>query len=299
MLPVNFFQKSEKLRGKTLLPLFARYRWGVFEENGVDYDPRRYPKMYRASGSQESNWIQTSCTDSDLFNNSNNAATTSLMDANAVELDSVTEFCDESNHNKLAPTPQNNLCNYRSVMEVIRTTADWKLVANNENRHDGLRKSRSTTFKLLKTSDKPYLYLLVDKSISSSGSEIVSVVRSQVSNLITYLDPTVVAKIGAFPSVSGSAQLKNVTSPTQLTSLKTIIDWNVISDLKQSVAETIAELFAAEGIGNDIYHRMNFASALFELSKELQALSHPAGTVVFILAAEGAMRLNPHSCMIN
>ncbi|XP_068098194.1 calcium-activated chloride channel regulator 1-like [Hyperolius riggenbachi] len=44
-------------------------------------------------------------------------------------LDQVHAFCDESNHNKDAPSEQNRLCNYKSTWEVIRASPDMASTA--------------------------------------------------------------------------------------------------------------------------------------------------------------------------
>lgn len=55
----------------------------------------------------------------------------------AAEAPSVSMFCDEGNHDRLAPTKHNLMCARRSVLDVIINHKDFKPSGNNNNNLNG------------------------------------------------------------------------------------------------------------------------------------------------------------------
>lgn len=85
-------------------------------------------------------------------------ATTSLMHFHWIE--SVTEFCDQHNHNVHAQNKQNALCSHKSVWQVIRESPDYEKVTS--PREVSVPR---VTFRHLKYSSTPLLYILLDQGL--------------------------------------------------------------------------------------------------------------------------------------
>lgn len=64
-------------------------------------------------------------------------------------------FCNFETHDRAKPTPQNYYCRYKSVMEVMETTPDWKMVTEQNT-------AGRVNFTVVKKSPKPMLYILLD-----------------------------------------------------------------------------------------------------------------------------------------
>lgn len=68
-------------------------------------------------------------------------------------------FCNFDTHDRSKPTPQNFYCRYKSVMEVIQETPDWKKVTRNAT-------AGRVNFSVVKMSKNPLLYILLDAGIT-------------------------------------------------------------------------------------------------------------------------------------
>lgn len=122
--------------GRRLARELAKYRYGVFDEGGLDADPV-YPTCYQ--GDDTVRLSLTSCSDLPLEGDHGAclsggppnltqlvqpSAHSSLMFAPGLQ--HVDHFCDASTHDRLAPTKHNALCGRRSVMEVINVHDDFQ-----------------------------------------------------------------------------------------------------------------------------------------------------------------------------
>jgi len=126
------------MRGRRLLREWAKLRYGVFDEVGY-YQDASYPSFYR----QEMNTTPTACTDAPVQGHrlgsgcdsdsdecvfhpagNNSHIHSSIMSYS--QLPNVTEFCDSTTHNDLAPTKHNLLCLGQSVKDVIFSHNDFK-----------------------------------------------------------------------------------------------------------------------------------------------------------------------------
>ncbi|XP_074040726.1 LOW QUALITY PROTEIN: calcium-activated chloride channel regulator 1 [Leptinotarsa decemlineata] len=119
-----------------LIKNFAMYRYGVFEEQG-HYDDPIYPMCYyddqsnqaKANGCSDlpiNGSGVCSLTSHSIFNRTSmvdEKARSSIMFA--AEAPSISMFCDEGNHNRLAPTKHNFFCERRSVLDVIMSHKDF------------------------------------------------------------------------------------------------------------------------------------------------------------------------------
>ncbi|XP_044735945.1 calcium-activated chloride channel regulator 1-like [Chrysoperla carnea] len=130
--------------GRTIVKEWAKYRYGVFDEIGYHNDPV-YPMCY--INDQDKSQKITGCSDFPINDNGlcadpsltynvsaliDERARTSIMFA--AEAPTISMFCDDGNHNKMAPTKHNFLCNGRSTLDVILKHDDFlnKNLAFNE-----------------------------------------------------------------------------------------------------------------------------------------------------------------------
>uniref|UniRef100_A0A146KVC4 Calcium-activated chloride channel regulator 4 n=1 Tax=Lygus hesperus TaxID=30085 RepID=A0A146KVC4_LYGHE len=118
--------------GKSIAREWAKYRYGVFDEVGFLDDPI-YPLCYFSDLSED---IQVNgCSDKPISERGmcksgsvnvsmlvNPEAQTSLL---FTESHRVEKFCDASSHDRFAPTKHNNLCDRKSVMQVINQHKDF------------------------------------------------------------------------------------------------------------------------------------------------------------------------------
>ncbi|KAJ8953960.1 hypothetical protein NQ318_019203 [Aromia moschata] len=120
--------KKDATLARSLIKEFAMYRYGVFEEQGYYNDPI-YPMCFYDDQTKQAK--VTGCSDLPIRDNGICSAqpnavynTTKMVDENArssimfaAEAPSVSMFCDEGNHDRLAPTKHNSICQRRSVLD--------------------------------------------------------------------------------------------------------------------------------------------------------------------------------------
>ncbi|KAL3274718.1 hypothetical protein HHI36_016093 [Cryptolaemus montrouzieri] len=123
--------------GRSLVKEFAMYRYGVFEEQGYYNDPI-YPLCYMDDDKKEgrlSGCSDLHINDHGICRGENVSAynASSMVDPNArssiifaPEAPSVSMFCDSGNHDRIAPTKQNLICDRRSILDVILNHNDFK-----------------------------------------------------------------------------------------------------------------------------------------------------------------------------
>ncbi|CAG0886062.1 unnamed protein product [Cyprideis torosa] len=149
-IPVTFLQSvssngdENEARARLLVREWAKLRYGIFDEGGFVDDPL-YPAFYKeyieedlaTPGRQADPERPTTCSDHPIVGNKvcpggrcqfypvseeNQNVTASLMALPI--LDSARVFCNQSTHNRLAPTKHNLLCDGRSTWEVIQSHPD-------------------------------------------------------------------------------------------------------------------------------------------------------------------------------
>lgn len=131
----DILRNDEATLGRLLVKEFAKYRYGVFDEQGFEQDPV-YPMCYREN--EEEKLKVTSCSDMPVHDNgicTNNQMplnVSDLVDSNArssimfaAEAPSVNMFCDEGTHDRNAPTKHNFMCERRSTLDVILQHPDF------------------------------------------------------------------------------------------------------------------------------------------------------------------------------
>ncbi|XP_075040090.1 calcium-activated chloride channel regulator 1-like [Mixophyes fleayi] len=137
--------------GKVFVHQWARLRWGVFEEYYTEHPYYISEKFqleatrcavdlngtYRMTQHMENSCVTRACNidpDTGLFEqgctffpDSNQFARESIMYSPGLQ--SVSEFCDETNHNIEAPTMHNRMCNCHSTWDIIKNSSDIALTA--------------------------------------------------------------------------------------------------------------------------------------------------------------------------
>ncbi|KAM6167936.1 calcium-activated chloride channel regulator 4-like [Erethizon dorsatum] len=171
--------------GRLLVHEWAHLRWGVFDEYNEDQpfyraESKKIEATRCSTGISGTNSVYKcqggSCftrgcrTDSttklyekdcQFFPNKVQTEKASIMFMQSI--DSIVEFCNETNHNQEAPSLQNIKCNYRSTWEVIRESEDFK------NTTPMAAPPPAPTFALLRISER-IVCLVLDKSGSMDVS---------------------------------------------------------------------------------------------------------------------------------
>ncbi|KAG7160312.1 Calcium-activated chloride channel regulator 4-like [Homarus americanus] len=148
--------------GKSLVPLWAKLRWGVFDELGYPNDPI-YPSFYYLAneekfGDKNLSYAPSYCANAEItgfmrkkntikgvgkwecvkgkdnlpeqdcrfFADKVQAANSSLLSYPFISSDSVVEFCDETTHLRNVPNKQNVMCRGQSVWKVMLQHDDFK-----------------------------------------------------------------------------------------------------------------------------------------------------------------------------
>ncbi|CAL8110213.1 unnamed protein product [Orchesella dallaii] len=284
-LPDSFFNVTNSgpygLHWKSLLHTWALYRWGVHAEHGYVGDSK-FPYAQRDLHSQE--WTVTGCSDEKIMgrftditnpdnscesegtlpNNcrfvpeaSNQNATTSLMHFHWVE--SVTDFCDEHNHDKYAANKQNALCDHKSIWEVIRETPDYLAVTSQRN------EVPNVVFNTVKHSATPLFYILLDRGLVQAPFSIANKVPRALATFITNnaLSPTLAA-IGAYPGPDNSP-------------LNDLVEWSEIGANSDAFLEAIGSLRADGPLERD------FSRALVAAADKIKQKNHPNGAVLLLI----------------
>uniref|UniRef100_A0A8C6RUI3 VWFA domain-containing protein n=1 Tax=Nannospalax galili TaxID=1026970 RepID=A0A8C6RUI3_NANGA len=172
--------------GRLFVHEWAHLRWGVFDEYNEDQpfyaaSSKKIEATRCSTGISGINRVRTcqggSCTTRNCRTNS----TTKLYEKNCQffpdkiqsekasimfmqSIDSVTEFCNENNHNREAPSIHNMKCNYRSTWEVIRMSEDFRNSTPMET------PPSPPVFSLLRVSER-FLCLVLDISGSMASAD--------------------------------------------------------------------------------------------------------------------------------
>ncbi|CAD7094161.1 unnamed protein product [Hermetia illucens] len=133
----SFYRPSAS---KELLKEWIKYRYGVFDEIGYESDSI-YPRCYTADKQYVTACSNEKITDNGFCDQTNQSINLErLVNPNAdssilflPQPDNIKKVCDESNHDRLAPTKHNLLCGRRSVREIIMKSSDFITKPNNES----------------------------------------------------------------------------------------------------------------------------------------------------------------------
>lgn len=120
---------------RSIVKEFAKYRYGVFDEQGYQNDAV-YPTCYYDDETKRSK--VTGCSDLPIKDNgicanpSLSYNSTQMVDEKsrssimfAAEAPSVSMFCDEGTHDQYAPTKHNLICSKRSTFDIISNHPDF------------------------------------------------------------------------------------------------------------------------------------------------------------------------------
>ncbi|CAL8110215.1 unnamed protein product [Orchesella dallaii] len=287
-LPLLFLNSTDPgpygPRWKALLNLWATYRWGVHEEHGY-IGNFKFPYSYRDLSSNE--WKVTGCSDQPIageyvdaipsihlcspletLNSSsscrfvpslNQSSTTSLMHFHWV--DSIVNFCDESNHDKLAPNPHNSKCDHKSVWEVLRETEDYKAVTS------ALNSTRpEVAFQVVKHNPKPVLYILLDRGLIQGSLRLAYTIPRAIINFLG--DPSrsgTVAAVSSYPSLNRDEVIQRD------------ILWSPIGSELNRFADVIGNLRVDGPLERD------FSQAILAAVEDIKTKGHPNGVVMLMI----------------
>ncbi|XP_063283431.1 calcium-activated chloride channel regulator 1-like [Pelobates fuscus] len=227
-------------RGKVFIHEWAHLRWGVFDEYNIDipYYISRELKVEATRCSLALNGTSRvkQCTNEScttrackidgrtglyeeeclFFPEYKQLVKESIMYIQAIP--SVSEFCNDSNHNIEAPTLQNRMCNLRSTWDVIMSSPD--MIFNPPN--DFMITPPDPTFSLLQYRDR-VINLLLDVSGSMKNNDKILRLYKAVYLVLTQI------KIGSFIGIiefsdtatviSQPVQIKNESDRENLKSL--------------------------------------------------------------------------------
>ncbi|XP_021958332.2 uncharacterized protein LOC110854228 [Folsomia candida] len=289
-LPYSFFDFGDSGRygrlGKALLAQFARLRFGVWEEHGFPGDAK-FPYYWKRLLGTE--WEVNTCTDAPIegiykniydetpcgpdpddvdnlypppsdcrfFPNAAQTAKSSLMSYH--HLPTFEAFCNFETHDRAKPTPQNYYCRYKSVMEVMETTPDWKMVTEQNT-------AGRVNFTVVKKSPKPMLYILLDAGFTHAPAQILPQISSRLSTFIESREMrSIVAGLGKFPS----------EDPTQ--SFTEVIPWTPIRNVTQEFVTAFHTTFGNQAGFKD------YAGALRELLVSFNQRKHTSGAAILIV----------------
>ncbi|KAB7508142.1 Calcium-activated chloride channel regulator 2 [Armadillidium nasatum] len=157
---------------RLVLSEWGKFRWGVFEEKGHEGDPL-YPPFYRDPNSHQ--WEPTSCLDGKVHSAgpecdpaiptcrftpepySNGHISSSLL--SYPDISSIKKFCDEHNHNRIAPTKHNALCGGRSAWEIIEQNPDF---IYGRNPPSNASRALDPAFKIVKEGNAKFVLVIED-----------------------------------------------------------------------------------------------------------------------------------------
>uniref|UniRef100_A0A8C5LIX4 VWFA domain-containing protein n=1 Tax=Jaculus jaculus TaxID=51337 RepID=A0A8C5LIX4_JACJA len=133
--------------GRLFVHEWAHLRWGVFDEYNEDQPfyaaaSKKIEATRCSTGISGINRVHSCQGGSCVYKRCRKDSTTNLYEKDCQffpdkdqsekasimfmqSIDSVTEFCNEKNHNREAPSLQNTKCGYRSVWEVISSSEDF------------------------------------------------------------------------------------------------------------------------------------------------------------------------------
>ncbi|EFA08980.2 calcium-activated chloride channel regulator 4 [Tribolium castaneum] len=155
----SLMQRDASL-ARSLVKEFAKYRYGVFDEQGYYNDPI-YPMCFYDDQNKQAK--ATGCSDLPISDNgicTSGASvaynTSKMVDEKArssimfaAEAPQVSMFCDDGNHDRYAPTKHNSMCQRRSVLDVVLKHSDFSAnsLINNVNSNQLIDTSIKITYK--------------------------------------------------------------------------------------------------------------------------------------------------------
>ncbi|ODN03756.1 Paternally-expressed protein [Orchesella cincta] len=292
-LPDSFFKAVRGGQfgpaGKALVNMWARYRFGVWEEHGIPGD-MKFPYFY-THPSLEPKWEATGCANEEITGSfltvdgdisdrcdphtasgpdddcrfipsSSNTANSSLLHFQWME--SVTEFCDEKSHNYAAPNRHNLFCGHRSVWEVIKQSADY-ISTTTCTETVTLPK-----FTILKENSSPEFYILLDRGRTITPEKVLQEVMGAMVKFIgTPSLERVNIAVGTYPHAN---QGKNHYY------VKEEIGWAPISSVIYELQSVLEDSSNTEGpVIRD------FGLAIQEVAEKIKQRNHLAGTVILVI----------------
>uniref|UniRef100_A0A8C4NI12 Chloride channel accessory 1 n=1 Tax=Eptatretus burgeri TaxID=7764 RepID=A0A8C4NI12_EPTBU len=212
-------------RERVLVHEWGHYRWGLFDEYGVD------KKFYISSKGNlelircnlDIAWNMKTCRkdnetglpDHSCYYWYDNVQTSSSSVMSQQYLTSIISFCDATSHNTEAPNFQNRFCNHKSTWEVMMKSEDF---INNTNSPATVT-STLPTFIYLYTS-KPVFCLVLDTSASMNKENRLNRLRQAVEAYIMQMqsgDKIGIVTFNSIPHIqSNLVEIRNKNSRLKL-----------------------------------------------------------------------------------
>jgi hypothetical protein len=271
---------------KSLMNLWAKFRYGVWEEHGQQGSDSKFPHFYKDTLTKK--WEVTGCSNTRLegtftdltgqpcdsldgekpiegcrFRPSvHNLAKSSLMGFHWME--SVTEYCNDDNHNKVAPTPQNLFCAHQSVGSVIKGSADWSKVTNRVPFPPAME------YNIVKKAPRPSLYILMDNGDFTQNNEAITIIPEFILTILPFFEQinlrSTMVSIATFPSTAAG------------TSIDSKMSWSTIYDHMEDIYDALQ--YDLVGGASD------WAAAILSATNEIEPLN-PTGQSAFLVLKTG------------
>ncbi|KAI9559833.1 hypothetical protein GHT06_013840 [Daphnia sinensis] len=215
-LPLNFLN-GESARGVEIAHEWFHYRYGVFEEIGINGDPL-YPNGYQIT-QPEASILPTSCTNVPLKGNwlgnewqnsyDNDNVTSSIMFS--TELPTINRVCTKENHLKAPPTKQNWLCGGRSVSEIVHSHPDF--INNTQS-----KACNQTRFSVVTDAHRGY-HIVLDVSSGMAVNNLMENAVFAASHFVWFLPEGSFVSIDTFSDSHSKVQQPielNMTTKNQI-----------------------------------------------------------------------------------
>ncbi|KAB7506569.1 Calcium-activated chloride channel regulator 2 [Armadillidium nasatum] len=189
----TLLQNDTKMNGRLLAHSWIKYRYGVFDEVGID-GSTSYPPYHRNIRGE---WVTNACTNSPLrphpLCNSSDVVCGLIKESPTgmegvtgsfmayPQIESTFELCDEGTHNPSSPTPHNLICGAKSVWEVLRASQDFQ---NNRN-VEGLSRPENIEFTYIRPK-RPKMVLLVENTNVMNVQKRWDFMRKAVRKFVNY-----------------------------------------------------------------------------------------------------------------
>ncbi|XP_046463087.1 calcium-activated chloride channel regulator 1-like [Daphnia pulex] len=203
-LPIGYLTALGK--GVAIAHEWFHYRYGVFDEIGVNGDPL-YPDGYQIT-QPEAEILPTSCTNEPLKgewigsewqnSNDNGNITSSIMFS--TNFPSINRLCTAENHLKAPPTKQNWLCGSRSVSEIVYSHHDFI-----ENNNTQARNCSQTTFSVATNRHRGY-HIILDVTSAMGVDNLTKSATFAASHFVWFLPEGSIVSIDTFSDTYSQLQ---------------------------------------------------------------------------------------------
>jgi hypothetical protein len=179
-------------------------------------------------------------------------------------MESVTEYCNDDNHNKVAPTPQNLFCAHQSVGSVIKGSADWSKVTSRVPFPPAME------YNIVKKAPTPSLYILMDNGDFTQNNEAITIIPEFILTILPFFEQinlrSTMVSIATFPSTAAG------------TSIDSKMSWSTIYDHMDDIYDALQ--YDLVGGSSD------WAAAILSATNKIERLN-PTGQSAFLVLKTG------------